>query len=168
MIENSIHPDESRKYPYITGLSDSHPNISVITYRLQIALINNILPFLIKIEKKTWQSLNMQNMQNQCIINNCWRSVPLPCWQYMAIFNSVEPNCSCCFEKLIIQSQSSVVRGGWHCVTITILAFQKCGIGELVKLWNVTTKGYIQFPKRNCSMVCVGHFFIFNNLFFYA
>ena len=27
------YPDESRKYPYMTGLSDSHPNISVITYR---------------------------------------------------------------------------------------------------------------------------------------
>ena len=26
-------PDESTKYPYMTGLSDSHPNISVITYR---------------------------------------------------------------------------------------------------------------------------------------
>ena len=23
---------------------------------------------------------------NQCIISNCWRSVPLPCGQYMAIF----------------------------------------------------------------------------------
>ena len=23
---------------------------------------------------------------NQCIINNCWRSVPLPCGQYMGIF----------------------------------------------------------------------------------
>ena len=25
-------------------------------------------------------------MHNQCIINNCWRSVPLPCGQYMANF----------------------------------------------------------------------------------
>ena len=23
---------------------------------------------------------------NQCIVNNCWRSVPLPCGQYMVIF----------------------------------------------------------------------------------
>ena len=29
---------------------------------------------------------NMQNMHNQCIIYNCWRSVPLLCGQYMAIF----------------------------------------------------------------------------------
>ena len=84
----------------------------------------------------------------------------------MTLFYSVEPNCSCFIEKLIIQSQSSVVRGGWHCVTITILAFQKCGIGELVKLWNVTAKGNIQLPEGNRSMVCVGHFWIFNNVFF--
>ena len=77
--------------------------------------------------------------------------------------DSVETNCSCSFEKLIIQSRLSVVRGGWHCVTITILAFQKCGIGEFVKIWNVTTKGNIQFPKE---MVCVRQFWIFNNLFF--
>ena len=29
---------------------------------------------------------NMQYHAIPCIINNCWRSVPLPCGQYMAIF----------------------------------------------------------------------------------
>ena len=29
-------------------------------------------------------------MHNQCIINDCWRSVPLPCGQYMAIFDFFE------------------------------------------------------------------------------
>ena len=28
-------------------------------------------------------------MHNQCIINSCWRSVPLPCGQYKAIFSLV-------------------------------------------------------------------------------
>ena len=31
----------------------------------------------------------MQYNAIPCIINNCWRSVPLPCGQYMAIFNGV-------------------------------------------------------------------------------
>ena len=29
----------------------------------------------------------IQHQAIPCIINNCWRSVPLPCGQYMAIFN---------------------------------------------------------------------------------
>ena len=28
----------------------------------------------------------MQYQAIPCMLNNCWRSVPLPCWQYMAIF----------------------------------------------------------------------------------
>ena len=35
-----------------------------------------------------WHTLACSGIlwHNQCIINNCWRSVPLPCGQYMAIF----------------------------------------------------------------------------------
>ena len=35
-----------------------------------------------------WHTLAYSGIlwHNQCIINNCWRSVPLPCGQYMAIF----------------------------------------------------------------------------------
>ena len=39
-----------------------------------------------------WQTLAYSGIpwHNQCIISNCWRSVPLPCGQYMAIFKSTK------------------------------------------------------------------------------
>ena len=37
---------------------------------------------------------------NQCIINNCWRSVPLPCGHYMAIFNCKASEEGCIGKKI--------------------------------------------------------------------
>ena len=33
---------------------------------------------------------SLHNQCNQCIINNCWRSVPLPHGQYIAIFYTIQ------------------------------------------------------------------------------
>ena len=61
-----------------------------------------------------YQAIPFNTMQYHaipCLIYNCWRSVPLPCGQYMAIFRPIPP--SSVMVKEIVKTYRDTKPEGW-------------------------------------------------------
>ena len=85
---------------------------------------NNMQYYAIPCNTMQYHAILCNTMQHQaisCIINNCWRSVPLPCGQYMAIFKTYLVFIT--FTRLTWP----VVRG----------SFLKCGVTAVVWIVNI-------------------------------
>ena len=98
------------------------------------------------------QSNTMKLHAIPCIIINCWRSVPLPCGQYMAIFFQLVESQTCAVDGwgLMFETKSQKKSGLlclWQCFHSCSICRKKCK-----KIFNISK---LKIRLHSCSTCCI-------------
>ena len=83
------------------------------------------------------------SLHNQCIINNCWRSVPLPCGQYMAIFSSVRTSNS--HPDLLMTHPLFQIKHVCHYITLTFTFWATTAISKAITDDDILASFWLHF-----------------------